>query len=190
MTSPDTPEAALVRDWIESSIIADYGYETGHIGEATHLYSCGAGRGYLSALLDGLEVSRPDWAGKTQPTSDVLFRGLGAYLAGTPSHICQLLQHDGAYWEVRMVASVTSDPRYLPWVLGLLHREPADEAGATIVMLLADDRLSAVAFADCPYPLTPYPEGFSIFFHGDTRRRGLLLRHFESASTTSDAIRL
>jgi hypothetical protein len=188
MANPETPEAALLRGWIESTIVADYGYDSSYIGDTTLLYACGAGRGYLAALLDGLEVTRPDWAGQIQPTSDVFFRALSAYLSETPSHLSQLLDHDGAYWEVRRVERVTAEVRYLPWVLSLIHREPADEAGATVIMLLADDRQSAVALADCPYPLAPYPDGFSIVFHGSTERRDLLLGHLQSAASTSTAV--
>jgi hypothetical protein len=182
---PDKVEAAALRDWIESTVLADYGFHPVQIGETEILYSCQSGRGYLSALLDGLQVVRPKWAGKTQPTSEVLFRALSGYLTETPSHLVQLLDHDGAYWEVRRVERVTSDARYLPWVLGLIHREPADEAGATVILLLSDDRRSAVAITECPYSISPYPEGFCVAFHGAADRFSQLRGHLASAATFS-----
>jgi hypothetical protein len=187
---PDTPESAIIRNWIESTVVANYDYDASHIGETMTLYSCRAGCGYLNALLDGLAVTQPTWVGPNQAASTVFYKALGSYLAEFPSHLAQLLDHDGAYWEVRRVMRITSDARYLPWVLSLLHREPADEAGATVIMLIADDQQSAIVLADCPYPLPPYPEGFCIAFHGTEDRRNLLLQRLEQAASSTDAILL
>jgi hypothetical protein len=187
---PDTPEAAVLREWLEETVLADYGYDTAHIGEALLLFESDYSGSFLTALLDGLPAERPEWAGPTQPPSRVFFRGLSAYLADTPSHIAQLLGHDGAYWEVRQVARMTSELRYLPWILTLLHREPADEAGATYIMLLADDRRSAVVLADCPYITPPYRTRFCIAFHGDSERRAAFLSHLRQAASSTEAILL
>ncbi len=188
--SPDTPEAAVLRAWLEETVLADYGYDTTHIGEALLLFESDYSGSFLTALLDGLPVERPDWAGATDQPSRVFFRGLSAYLTKVPSHLAQLLGHDGAYWEIRQVTRMTAELRCLPWILTLLHREPADEAGATYIMLLADDRRSAVVLADCPYVTPPYRTRFCIAFHGDADRRESFLTHIRQASSSTEAILL
>jgi hypothetical protein len=192
MNSPsqDTPEAAVLRAWLEETVLADYGYDTTHIGEALLLYESDYSGSFLTALLDGLPAVRPEWAGSTEPPSRVFFRGLCAYLDDVPSHFTQLLGHDGAYWEIRQVARMATEFRYLPWILTLLHREPADESGATYIMLLADDKRSAVVLADCPYITPPYRTRFCIAFHGDSERRDAFLDQLRKAASSTEAIML
>ena len=184
MPSPtsDTPEAALLRDWVDTHIVPRGAYDLSHVGETSLLHTCSFRGSFLIALIDGLSVSRPTWSGGRLPPSEVLFRGLSEYFSETPSHLVQLLHHDGCYWEIRRVDRVPSEPLYLPHLVTLVHLDPAEQGGATIVLLLADDHRSAVAFADCPYSFPPYPEGFSIAFHGDDERRDQIFRHLEAAA--------
>ncbi|GAA5126758.1 hypothetical protein JIN84_09330 [Luteolibacter yonseiensis] len=185
----ETPEAASIRNWVGSVVIADEGYDLSQLGDVSILYALDRDSGYLTAQLDGLSVTRPAWAGQTRPASHVLYEALGAHLEATPSHLVQLLCHDGAWWELRSVTPVTSGPRHLPWVLGLVHREPAEEGGHVVIMLLADDRQSAVVLVNSPcYPPHVYPQGFSIAFHGRDESRALFLRRLETAADSQDEV--
>lgn len=186
----DTAEAASIRAWMEEKILATYGLHADLIGNFRVVYQHHYTGSFLTALLDGLPSQRPEWSGDANMVSNVFFRGLGSYLAETSSHLVQFLEHDGACWEVRQIFQITSDWHYLPWVLGLLHREPADQAGATYLMLLADDRRSAVVLADLPYPSPPYIEGFSIVFYGDDERTKHFMRHLNDASSSTESILL
>src|SRR4028118_610782 len=92
---PDTPEAAALRVWLEETVLADYGYRPELIGEPSLLFERDFRGSFLMALMDGLPVQRPDWSGHQNP-SDVFFRALSSYLDEIPSHLAQVLGHDGA----------------------------------------------------------------------------------------------
>ncbi len=186
---PDTPEAAALRTWLEATVLADYGFRPELIGEPMLLFERDFRGSLIMAMLDGLPEQRPDWAGSQRP-SDLLFRALGTFLNEVPSHVAQVLGHDGAWWEVRSVYRVPVDKRYVPYALTLLHLDPADESGPTYLMLIADDLQSAIVLADKPYLIPPYSAHFCIVFHGNTDRRAVFLNHLQNAASTGASIPL
>ncbi|MBB5030616.1 hypothetical protein [Prosthecobacter vanneervenii] len=193
MLPSDTLEAATIGAWVEDTLLVDYDFHPEIIGDSSLIYKQSKAGSFLTALLDGIPSQRPEWAGVTQKVSDVFFRGLSTYLAETSSHLVQVFCHDGACWVIGRIQKLNSEPLYLPWILGLLHSEPADQGGATYLMLLADDRKSALVLADIPYEQNtqPYVEGFCIVFHGDDERTLRFMRHLENAtSPNTEAILL
>ncbi len=185
----DTPETLALRSWLEETVLADYGYRPELIGEAVLLLERDYTGSFLTALMDGLPALPSSWSGNRSP-SEVFFKALGNYLNDIPSHFAQVLGHDGAYWEVRQVYRPPADKRYLPYNLTLLHRDPADESGPTYIMMIADDRQSAVVLADGPYLTPPYAAQFCIVFHGTPERRSLFFAHLQNAASIEDRILL
>lgn len=184
---PDTPEAADLRAWLEETVLADHDYRPELIGEAALLFERDYRGSFLMSLMDGLPAQHPSWAGCKSP-SEVFFSALERYLEEIPSHLAHVLGHDGAFWEVRSIYKLPAEKHYLPHNLTLLHREPADEAGATYLMLIADDRKSAVVLADNPYLIPPYASYFCIVFHGDPGRRALFWSHLQTAASAGNSM--
>lgn len=179
----DTPESIALRTWLMETVLADHGYEPELIGEPFVLYERPHGGTFLAGLMDGLPAMPPPWAGSKQP-SVVFFKGLRRYLNEIPSQLAQALNHDGAFWEVRTVYR-PGPQAYLHSNLALLHREPAEEAGATYLMLVADDRQSAIILED-DYDDDNLRPFFRITFYGTPERRTRLLHHLEEEAAAID----
>ena len=91
--SPDTPEAAAFRVWLEETVFADCDYHPELIGEPVLLFERDYRGSFLMALMDGLPPQSSPWAGCRTP-SEVFFTALSSYLGETPSHLAQVLGHD------------------------------------------------------------------------------------------------
>ena len=190
ISSHDTTEGADLRSWVESQLLTEDDFTPERIGRP-HLLLERLYRGsLLTMVLDGFTTERPEWSGTLNPPSEVLFRGFAAYLQNVPTHLVQLLCHDDAYWEIGQSMRLTTDVRYLPYVLSLIHREPAAESGTTILLALADDRKSALAIADGITQTPPYFSRLAVTFYGDDERWSSFMDGVKISANHSNAIQL
>ena len=181
-------ETSPLLQWLKETVLASDGCNFHLIGEETIVFEHGYQGTFAEALLDGLASPRPDWTGSIHPPSEVLIRALTSYLPETPSHGVRLLHQNARNWEIHWFQSLGDS--YTPiYPIVTLMSHPADDGGCTCLMILADDRQSAIVFANQPGE-GPYRKRFTVAFYGDEERKELLLSHLARAAEAPEETKM